>query len=596
MLTEKDLKEITAGFENLEILQAADSHTKESGQSLCKTLETQLLSDDLNARKSACEVMLELLNQGDEEMLEQRRLLVLQDSPLTFIPLILPLISVITDTASHLLVLIATHGRSREVIMALSEALQHIIDRAEGFVVSDDEGEDLQEKIEPSLESLWAEWRAVLTCLSKAISRLPNARSTPTLLSLCEVLSSSLISLGPEAHQYPTWTCLSALNQFVLKAWEWVQGTSDKGGEQSSLLSNLLFEGVTLLGSGLKASITEWWFLATFPKYAAGPSLVETLDNSDPNGEAKAGQQELNVSRKLLPSFSFIDRIIYSSNLSTYSTFASFNILAVTIGEGKLNENLPDPVPRSIIGDMMPVLCAALSGTSVDAGVAWLWWLVNDATKRKRDGNQNIDVSYDNVAMLVELLIPLTVQHSSRIMRLATLKLIGATISALDGLDKVMAFKQVLEQENPFDTVRIECLTVLREVTASSSDILSLQILDHLHPVLFTRSNSESQDNGFNLSPLKLLTSPYIDWWTGVAQYVWFLSTFDKSDATGIRSKYRNEIVEWIEDVYRKLEQVKRARDTSQVDPIQNLSEGRLDFVLARLEDTLDRAKSALTA
>lgn len=85
-----------------------------------------------------------------------------------------------------------------------------------------------------------------------------------------------------------------------------------------------------------------------------------------------------------------------------------------------------------------------------------------------------------------QLLVPLTAQHPGPVMRLALFKLIGTLISLLPSRDKILALRHVsepiqlehsilinyqklLEPENPFDTVRIESMSILREETASNN-------------------------------------------------------------------------------------------------------------------------------
>lgn len=50
----------------------------------------------------------------------------------------------------------------------------------------------------------------------------------------------------------------------------------------------------------------------------------------------------------------------------------------------------------------MPVMCAALSGTSIDAGAVWLWWISNRALETKKEGAQVVNIEYDEVTMLIE--------------------------------------------------------------------------------------------------------------------------------------------------------------------------------------------------
>lgn len=58
--------------------------------------------------------------------------------------------------------------------MGLSESLQYVIDRAEGFAVSDDEGNDQPlDDDDVDYESLWAEWQMIISGL--VIGMLFNA-------------------------------------------------------------------------------------------------------------------------------------------------------------------------------------------------------------------------------------------------------------------------------------------------------------------------------------------------------------------------------------------------------------------------------------
>lgn len=143
--------------------------------------------------------------------------------------------------------------------MALSEALQYVIDRAEGFSVSDDEEDNRPlDDDDVDYESLWAEWQMIISgyiigmflyaiyesvrgyplTSCQAIPRLPNVRSTPTLLSLSEEISQSIRSLGPHASTLWSRTCLIMLCSLADTIWDWAQKTTDKGGEQAVRLKS----------------------------------------------------------------------------------------------------------------------------------------------------------------------------------------------------------------------------------------------------------------------------------------------------------------------------------------------------------------------
>ncbi|KIR73777.1 hypothetical protein I310_02450 [Cryptococcus deuterogattii CA1014] len=517
-----------------------------------------LESDDTGVQRAACEVILELLEEGDEETRAQRRTLLLEDSALTYISLIIPLSSTAPGTVHRLIQLISTYARPREILMALSESLRYVTDRAEGFTVSDDEenGQPLDDDVD--YESLWAEWQMIVSGLVIAIPRLPNVRSTPTLLSLSEEISQSIRSLGPRASTLWSRTCLVMLCSLVDNIWDWTQRTTDKGGEQASLLSGILFEALVLLGDKVDACLTERWFLQTFPKYGNGPHVSKLPEEHEGKwlGGAVVYKRALDIAEKLCPTPSLFDRIIYSSNRSAHGTFAAFNILAATIPLGTVDSHLPDPLPRSLLEDIMPVMCAALSGTSIDAGAVWLWWIANRALETKKEGAQVANIG-----------------------------------------DKILALRHLLEPENPFDTVRIESMSILREETASNNDLLSPELLAQLAPILFPPATLSDPDSPFNLSSSDLLSSPNPSWWTEVANYIWFLSTRDNTNRSGVRSTYRVGLIVWLEAVRLKLNEIVRyiQEENGNVKEVAEVLPGHgVEFFLIRWEDALDRARAVL--
>ncbi|AAW43909.1 expressed protein [Cryptococcus deneoformans JEC21] len=476
-----------------------NSSTQEQGN-LTEVVQKYLESDDIGAQRAVCEVILELLEEGDEETKTQRCTLLLEDSALTYISPIIRLSSTAPGTVHSLIQLISRYGRPREVLMALSEALQYVIDRAEGFSVSDDEEDNRPlDDDDVDYESLWAEWQMIISGYIIAIPRLPNVRSTPTLLSLSEEISQSIRSLGPHASTLWSRTCLIMLCSLTDTIWNWAQKTTDKA--------------------------------------AAIP--LRTVD-----------------------------------------------------------PHLPDPLPQSLLEDMMPVLCAALSGTSIDAGAVWLWWIANRALESKKEGAQVVNVGYDEMTMLIELLVPLTAQHPNPGMRLALFKLIGTLISLLSSRDKVLALRHLLEPENPFDTVRIESMSILREETASNNDLLSPDLLAQLAPILFPPVTLSDPDSPYNLSSPDLLSSPNPSWWTEVAHYIWFLSTRDSADRSGVRSTYREDIIMWLDAVRSKLnETLSYVQENGNVKEVAEVLPGHgVGFFLNRWADALDRARVALDA
>ncbi|WWD20183.1 hypothetical protein CI109_104659 [Kwoniella shandongensis] len=572
--------------------------------SFSRALETYLTSDESSTKSSACDAFLEVLNEEDEETQNQRRTFLLEDTALTYIPLLLPLTTKCPKSAPALLSLIASYGRPREVVLGLTEGIQYILERSEGFVVSDMEDEEGEGEDDVDWVGLLAELEIILVGCKTAIPRLPNARSTPTLLSVAETISSALPILSHHATLVSSWSVLLAICDLVEVIWEWVQTTSDAGGEQRSILSNLLFEAVTLFGHKVGAKLTERWFLSTFPRFG-GPRALGVLEQASAE-DWKAGAEVLERARKTAHSLDFtdqdlLDKIINVNSLTPHGSLASLNLLAGGIATDDFSALLPSPLPANILGDCLPILSAALGGSAVDAGTTWTWCLVHRALLQKNEGVERDFASiaeYDDTSMLVELLVPLTAQHPSPIMRLALFKLIGGVITLHpSSSDKIQLFKQLLEPANPFDNIRIQSLSLLREEITADPTLLSTELLSQLTPILFS-SNFIQDDSP--PSPVDLLNSPLPTIWTECCSLIWFISNRDTSNKTGLKTEYQDQVQEWLAGIETKLGECK-VFSSSPSDGQEEQEHGHSHddligegFVLARWEDALGRAKTAM--
>lgn len=61
---------------------------------------------------------------------------------------------------------------------------------------------------------------------------MPKIKSTPTLLTLADTLESALIHLGSLISNSGDDSIARAALEMIEKAWEWVQRSTDAGGEQ----------------------------------------------------------------------------------------------------------------------------------------------------------------------------------------------------------------------------------------------------------------------------------------------------------------------------------------------------------------------------
>ncbi|WVQ95974.1 hypothetical protein IAU59_003073 [Kwoniella sp. CBS 9459] len=527
--------------------------SEDGGETLASTVEEYLApSGPLTKKRAVCETLLELLQDQSkgEASLEQRRSSILGDTSLTYTPLLLPLVLHVPQ-ATDLLLLIARHSNPKETILALVEGVQSIVDRAEGFTVSDDEDEDEDEgdgadAAEGDEGVDWAdlvmEYEVVLRCLVICIPRLTTSKSTPTLLSIDEALSSSLPIISHQATTSSARQLLGLMCQLVDVAWKWVKATVDVGGEQRAILSNLLFMAITLLGHKVDAKMIDRWFLTAFPKFKG----LHTSVHDGPGGSSSISggwEEGAEVLHKAMATVSALDfsltdllkRIIDPTSLSIHASLASLNLLASTFltDPDAFSAFLPSPIPVSLLDDSMPILCAALSGSSVDAGVTWTWALVNRSKQETAAGQKGLILEYDNASMLIELLVPLTAQHPSPTTRLALFKLIGAIVDLQSSAtDQIELFRQLLEPANPFENIRIQSLSLLREQLSSHNasnsgpnNVRISTLLEDLGSVLFALPSDEDPDDSpFNLGPEDLMASFYPTWWTEVLSLLWFIS------------------------------------------------------------------------
>ncbi|KAK6908805.1 hypothetical protein I203_102809 [Kwoniella mangroviensis CBS 8507] len=557
----------------------------QGGESLASTVEGYLTTAETSTKTAVCDILLELLAEGDEPSQTDKKQVILSDTSLTYLPLLLPLSTSIISS-KELVCLIAEYSKAREVVLGLTEGIQSIVDRAEGYQVSDDEGDFEDEEIAVDWPGLIEEYELIIRCLNVAIPRLPNSRSTPTLLSLSESVSISLPILSHQATTISARILLKELCGLVNTIWVWVQNTSDKGGEQRAILFTMLFESITLLGYKVDAKLTERWFLNTFPKFKNMPTSQESLEGWE------AGQEVLDLAWSTGQTLDFtpsdiVHKIIDPSHITVHSSLASLNLISSQLATQDIMTLIPSLVSPMLLDDSMPILCAALSGSSVDAGVAYTWAIVNYYSDSKEG-----TVEYDNASMLLELLVPLTAQHPSSLMRLALFKLIGGIISLqTSAVNKIELFKQLLEPANPFDNIRIQSLSLLRE-TISSKEVLSSVLVEILFPILFVSpSQQDLEDNPFTYSPSDLLNSPYIPWWTECLTLLWFILDFDKEDVTGARKRSEGDdgMRAWIGGIEKKLKELQVfLRDGNSED---NNEFGGADFMVMRFEDALNRVR-----
>lgn len=107
---------------------------------------------DTDAKLVSCHILSRSAN-------DQR--LIFEETALAFIPALLPILPDSTEEVGSLVLQSAETGRPREVIMALNEALQYVLDRTENAYLSDEEDEGNEE---PNYTDLGREVMLIIRC------------------------------------------------------------------------------------------------------------------------------------------------------------------------------------------------------------------------------------------------------------------------------------------------------------------------------------------------------------------------------------------------------------------------------------------------
>lgn len=123
--------------------------------------------------------------------------------------------------------------------------------------------------------------------------------------------------------------------------------------------------------------------------------------------------------------------------------------------------------------------------------------------------------------------------------RLALMKLLGGVIAATPGTDnQIELWKQLLEPFNPFEAVRVQSVSLLREQLASPpqpSPLFCAEFRQQLGPILFEIPTIP--ENPLSLSFQEFVSSMYAAWFTECCNLLYFIVERDAANASGIRDK-----------------------------------------------------------
>ncbi|BEI94966.1 uncharacterized protein CcaverHIS019_0705470 [Cutaneotrichosporon cavernicola] len=505
-----DLAQVTKSLGDI-VLSAGEGDEPVQLSAVLESFSSALLGTrDPVMREAFLEAVLDVLKpQGDTS--DRGRLAVLHDAALNTLPAFLPLLP--DEHAREFLDLLAKHGDPREVVLGLNLAINEITELADPYAVS--EGEE-DEEDEINWASAFPQLEAMLDMFAVAVPRLQTKRSTPTLLAMQDVLiplfKAVPTSAPPEIAVDLSRSILSRTAKLVEAAWGWQAKTEDAGGEQNSVLNDILNHAVMVFGPNVGAELTPRQFLAAFPRYAGLHKEEGWEEGQSALDAATAACGVLGIGRACL-----IERIRSSSAVRPQASIASLILLASAP---------PTEFPASTLEDAMPIISICLNGSATDAGAALVWALVR----------AGVTVAYDQVTFLLEHIMPLIQLHQSANTRLALGKLLGALIGAVKSpRDQIKLFEQLLEPINPFDNIRVLALSLLRDALSNPALLIPF-LTETLTPILY---RLPTVDSPLDLTLPKLLESFWPVWLTESANFVWFLLGRDSENLSGFADQSR---------------------------------------------------------
>jgi len=198
--------------------------------------------------------------------------------------------------------------------------------------------------------------------------------------------------------------------------------------------------------------------------------------------------------------------------------------------------------------------------------------------------------------------MPLIAFPSNDITRTSLTKLLEAIIATQSTSSKVHIFEEVslhhlfhgaekadvqlLEPNNPFESIRLATFPILRQNLISDTTLLTSTTVDILAPILYTLPSDEPV---LDLSLEELVSTMYPSWFTECANLLWFMYDLDKENQTGLRDQAVLARIrgEWLDPLVSRV-----GEWTEEVD-----SEGgdaRVMFVVQRLKDALERASQVI--
>lgn len=169
------------------------------------------------------------------------------------------------------------------------------------------------------------------------------------------------------------------------------------------------------------------------------------------------------------------------------------------------------------------------------------------------------------------------------------MKLLGGVIAATPGVDnQVELWKQLLEPFNPFEAVRVQSVSLLREQLASPpqpSPLYCAEFRQQLGPILFELPSGP--ENPLALSFQEFLSSMYAAWFTECCNLLYFVVGRDAANASGMLSR---DFLSNVEDNFLAPISRRMAEFKTDITPELREQEPEVELVVDRVAAAAERA------
>lgn len=173
------------------------------------------------------------------------------------------------------------------------------------------------------------------------------------------------------------------------------------------------------------------------------------------------------------------------------------------------------------------------------------------------------------------------------------MKLLGGVIAATPGTDnQIELWKQLLEPFNPFEAVRVQSVSLLREQLASPpqpSPLFCAEFRQQLGPILFEIPTIP--EDPLALSFQDFVSSMYAAWFTECCNLLYFIVERDTANTSGIRDKaYLSEVkAKFLAPISSRMSEFK-----ADITPELREQEPEVELVIDRVAAAAERASEGI--